>query len=47
MYAVLVVIGGHVYHVPLWVPMAAIVYKGGTFSVRWGKTLVTVKRGHK
>ncbi len=43
--AVLVVIAGHVYHVPLWLaPVAAIAYPGSILSVRLGKTIITIRR---
>ena len=41
----LVVIAGHVYHVPIWLlSVAAIGYPGSTFSVRLGKTIFTIRR---
>lgn len=43
----LVIIAGHVYHVPIWVPVAAIAYPGSTLSIRLGKIAVTIKRKRK
>lgn len=42
--AVTIIIAGQVYHIPTWIPVAAIAYRGSTFSAQLGKILIIVKR---